>query len=72
MSDANPEPRVVTDTEAIAEIHTMLSWTVETLTKLQVKIEDLEKEFVPLARKYRSVIGAAASLPGAGFRRKGS
>lgn len=60
-----------TDRAALADIEVKLDLVLEILAGVQAKIDQLEQEFAPLARRAAKLTGAAAALPGARWRANG-
>jgi hypothetical protein len=56
----------------LAECHQMLGQLLEEVRQLAARVDQLESEFAPLARKYTRVVDAAAKLPGVGLRGRGA
>lgn len=52
--------------EILAECHAMLGQLLEEVRTLAARVDQLEEEFAPLARRYGRVVDAAAKLPGVG------
>jgi len=50
----------------LAECHAMLGQLLEAVAQLAARVDQLESEFAPMARKYTRVVDAAAKLPGVG------
>jgi hypothetical protein len=54
----------------LAQCYGLLVTVLEEINLMRRRVDELEAEFGPLARKYGRVINAASALPGVGMGRK--
>ena len=59
------------DSEILAQCHAMLTALTAAVDQLAARVEGLEAEFGPLARKYSKLTAAVGGLPGVGLGRGG-